>query len=88
MSGRTSKISSGKYFYKGYLIICHGYYPPDKKVWWEASDGTGEAHYHAHTLQEIKHMIDEDDAECVMLHVNQYRDAFDNVVCRDCGLFV
>lgn len=52
-------ISSG-YLYKGYKIRNHGYYPPDKCIWWEAVNiETGCADYHAHTKREIKKLIDE-----------------------------
>lgn len=51
----------GKYDYRGYVIRNHGYYPPDKCVWWEAyNPETGEAIFHARTKGEIKMLIDED----------------------------
>jgi hypothetical protein len=47
------------YLYKGYEVRNHGYYPPDKSVWWEAVDlKTGFADYHAHTKRDIKRLID------------------------------
>jgi len=53
------RISSGLYKYKGYLIRNHGYYKPDKCIWWEAiNEITNEADYHEHTLKEIKTQID------------------------------
>ena len=55
------KMRCGKYQYKGYEVTNHGYYSPDKCVWWEAVNRqTGEADYHAHTKKEIGHMIDSD----------------------------
>lgn len=40
------------YFYRGYEIRNHGYYPPDKCVWWEAIDTkTGQGDFHAHTKE-------------------------------------
>ena len=47
-------------FYRGYTIRNHGYYPPDKCVWWEAvNDETGEADFHAKRLRDIISMINE-----------------------------
>lgn len=55
------KIHSGKYYYKNYIIRNHGYYPPDKCIWWEAINKlTNEADYHAHTKKEIKYLIDKE----------------------------
>jgi hypothetical protein len=53
------KIRAGRYRYKGYIIRNHGYYPPDKCVWWEAiNELTNEADYHAHTKKKVKDLID------------------------------
>ena len=53
------KIKSGYYYYKGYIIINHGYYSPDRCVWWEAINSvTNEADYRAHTKNELKYLID------------------------------
>ncbi len=47
------------YFYRGFRVLNHGYYHPDKCVWWEAVDlKTGCADFHAHTKKEIKKLID------------------------------
>lgn len=35
------KISKGHYTYKGIQINCIGYYPPEKRVVWEAVDKNG-----------------------------------------------
>ena len=54
------KIRRGKYEHQGYEITNHGYYPPDKAVWWEAVNmKTGCADHHAHTKRHIKQMIDD-----------------------------
>ena len=37
-NGHAHRISRGHYRYKGYMIICVGYYPPEKKVVWECVD--------------------------------------------------
>lgn len=61
---RAKRIINGKYIYSGYLyrsyeIRNHGYYPPDKCIWWEAVNvSTGEADFHEHTKREIMRMID------------------------------
>lgn len=53
------KIRPGKYLYKGYVITNHGYYPPDKRVWWEAVNiKTGCADHHSNTKSGVKHLID------------------------------
>ena len=57
--------NNGKFISRGYAhlhfeIRNHGYYPPDKCVWWEAINiNTGEADYHAHRKRDIKQMIDD-----------------------------
>jgi hypothetical protein len=40
---KAKRISKGHYEYRGYKIICIGYYPPEQRVVWECvdSDGTG-----------------------------------------------
>lgn len=54
------KIRAGHYRYKGFIIINHGYYAPDKCVWWEAIDEiTNEASYHAHRKKDLKKLIDD-----------------------------
>lgn len=59
--GEGKYIGAPGYLYKGFEIINHGYYPPDKCVWWEAVDlKTGCADFHANTKREIKQMIDND----------------------------
>lgn len=53
------KIRRGQYEYGNYVITNHGYYAPDKCVWWEAvHKSTGCADYHATTKRGIKHLID------------------------------
>ena len=60
------RITKGKYIpkgyeYRGFEVINHGYYAPDKHIWWEAVDvKTGCADFHARTKREIKELIDED----------------------------
>ena len=52
------RISSGKYFVKigehEYNIYNHGYYAPDKCVWWEATNlKTNEADFHDHSKSHL-----------------------------------
>lgn len=55
------KIKNWHYSYKEFDVINHGYYPPDKCIWWEAiNKETGCADYHAQTKGDIKSMIDND----------------------------
>ena len=53
-----TKIRSGKYHVKisdnEYHINNHGYYPPDKCIWWEATNlKTNEADFHEHTKSQL-----------------------------------
>ena len=46
--------------YRGYRLVNHGYYEPDDCVWWQAENlVTKEADFSAHTMRELKSMIDE-----------------------------
>lgn len=56
----AKKISKGVYEYKGYKLICFGYHPPDKCVWWECVDHNGNTIYHAHTKRELMLFIDKE----------------------------
>ena len=50
----------GCYYYRGYVLINHGYYPPDKCVWWQAENvETGEADFSQQTKRDLKNEIDE-----------------------------
>ena len=53
-------ISPGHYLYRGFEIRCLGYYPPERSVVWEAYDETGCGFAHAHTLHEVRILIDSD----------------------------
>ncbi len=56
---KEGKFISKGYEYLGYEIRNHGYYPPDKKVWWEAVNlETGGADFHANTLRDLRLLID------------------------------
>lgn len=69
---RATRISAGEYLYRGFELRCHGYYPPDRCVWWEASEGN-EGAFHATTKRALMAMIDEDLAR--ELRQNQLQDA-------------
>jgi hypothetical protein len=52
------RISTGKYFVKigehEYEVYNHGYYAPDKCIWWEATNlKTNEADFHEHTKSQL-----------------------------------
>lgn len=53
-------ISPGHYLYRGFEIYCLGYYPPERSVVWEAYDENGCGFAHAHTLKEVRLLIDSD----------------------------
>lgn len=60
-SGEGVAIGCSGYEYKGFEIWNHGYFPPDKCIWWEAISKTTKcAEYHATTKRQIKKMIDKD----------------------------
>ena len=51
-------ICPGHYEYRGYEIRCLGYYPPERHVVWEAYDEHDCGFAHAHTLKEVRLLID------------------------------
>ena len=56
---RAKRISSGRYLYRGFEIICVGYYPPEQRFCWEAVDNDGiSAFAHGYSLKEVKMWID------------------------------
>jgi hypothetical protein len=63
----TQENTDGTMFgslYKGYRLRNHGYYPPDRCIWWEAINvETEEADFHAHTKRDLKAQIDEANAD-------------------------
>jgi len=57
----AKRIRAGKYEYKGFIISCHGYYGPDKRVVWEAvNPKTNCGEYHGYSKKEIINLIDGD----------------------------
>ena len=53
------KLSPGHYMYRGYQIDCIGYYPPERRVVWEAVDHDGCGFAHSHSLRTSKILIDQ-----------------------------
>ena len=54
----SRRISTGKYYVRigehEYEIYNHGYYPPDKCLWWEATNlKTNEADFHEHSKSQL-----------------------------------
>lgn len=56
----VKRISKGHYIYRGYKIYCVGYYPPERRVTWEAADHDGSGFAHSFSLSDTKRLIDED----------------------------
>lgn len=55
----AKRISAGHYIYRGFQIICVGYYNPDHKVCWEAIDTDGISGFaHSYSLKDTKRLID------------------------------
>lgn len=56
----AKKIRPGRYEYRGLILQCHGYYPPDKRIVWEAIDPeTGEGCYHEFSKAALMAAIDQ-----------------------------
>ena len=58
MIHKTKKISKGHYLYRGFEVICVGYYNPEGRVCWEAVDENGCGCAHGYSLKEVKMWID------------------------------
>jgi hypothetical protein len=52
------RLSSGHYLYRGFLVYCIGYYPPEGRVCWEALDRDQSGFAHGYTLKESCRWID------------------------------
>ena len=59
MTIKAKKIRRGKYIYRGYIITCIGYYPPEQRTVQEAEDENGCDFAHSFSLRDTKHLIDE-----------------------------
>lgn len=57
---RATRNGVPVYLYKGYELYNHGYYPPDRCVWWEAINPYNRhADHHATTKGFLMVLIDE-----------------------------
>lgn len=54
----AKRLSSGHYLYRGFEIICVGYYNPEHRVCWEAVDENGCGFAHSYSLKDTKREID------------------------------
>lgn len=59
-----TKLSAGRYLYRGYEIHRIGYHSPDHKIVWEAFDKNGYAVVHSFSLRNVKFLIDNVVAKC------------------------
>lgn len=55
---KAKRLSKGHYLYRGFEIICVGYYNPDHRVVWEAVDEHGCGFAHSFSLKDTKAEID------------------------------
>jgi hypothetical protein len=54
----AKKVSHGHYTYRGFSVICVGYYHPEHRVCWEAIDENGCGFAHGFSLKQVKCLID------------------------------
>ena len=54
----AKRISPGHYIYRGFQVICVGYYGPEHRVCWEAVDEHGCGFAHSYTIKETKKWVD------------------------------
>lgn len=54
----AKRLSAGHYEYRGFKVVCVGYYHPDQKVVWEAVDENGCGFAHSFSLKCTKKLID------------------------------
>ena len=59
-SYKAKRISKGHYEYRGYKIICIGYYHPEHRIVWECVDENGNGFGHDYSLNGCKFWIDEE----------------------------
>ena len=57
---KAKRVSKGHYEYRGYKIVCIGYYPPEQRVVWECVDKDGSGFGHDFSLKGCKHWIDQE----------------------------
>lgn len=54
----AKRLYAGCYQYRGFKVVCLGYYHPEQKVVWEAVDGNGGGFAHSFSLKNTKKLID------------------------------
>ena len=60
MTHKTKKLSAGDYLYRGNRIRSCGYYEPEHRVAWEATDEeSGYAVAHGYTKRQVMWFIDD-----------------------------
>ena len=57
---KAKRIAKGHYEYRGFKIICIGYYHPERRVVWECVDENGNGFGHDYSLKACKFWIDEE----------------------------
>lgn len=55
---KAKRLSKGHYLYRGFEIICVGYYEPEHRIAWEAVDENGCGFAHSFSLKDTKAEID------------------------------
>lgn len=55
---KAKRISKGHYIYRGFQIVCVGYYEAEHRVCWEAIDDKGCGFAHSYSLKDTKSEID------------------------------
>ena len=59
MKHKCKRISAGHYLYRGFEIICVGYYNPEHRVCWEAVEKDGLSGFgQSYSLKETKKWVD------------------------------
>lgn len=59
MKYKAKRIKEGLYEYRGYKIMCLGYFEPEHRIAWEVEDVDGTAFGHSYTLKMAKIQVDE-----------------------------
>lgn len=77
---KCRRIRKGHYSYRGYEIICRGYYEPEGCVYWEAiNHKTNCSDFHAKTKGLIKILIDEG--------IKRDEEKANREICGNCDAF-
>ena len=57
---KAKRLGRGHYQYRGFEIVCLGYYNPEHQIVWECVDENGQGFGQGYTLSECKMWIDEE----------------------------